>query len=88
MNATQEQIQAAIGRIDQVLDTRRIEPALTRQEHVQLAQDLRIIQEQVKASYELINDLELAKRRIKVFEQHIEAEDEADERTDQRTDDD
>lgn len=51
MEATENQAQEAISRIDHVLDERRIEPALTRKEHIQLAQDLRVIQERVKLSY-------------------------------------
>lgn len=49
----EQDIKNAVARIDNVLGKRQIEPALTRQEHLQLAQDLSLLQASAQRMLEL-----------------------------------
>ena len=76
---TEQQAMEAIGRVDGVLAQKRIEPAMSRMDHLQLVQDINAIQEIVKESFKVAADLEAWQKSM---EQDILKDD-----TDGRTDD-
>jgi len=76
----EQQLKDAIARIDSVL----AQVSLPRPQHAQLAQDLQIVQERVKLSFEQATDL----KRIAAGESYYTVPGEQNARTNQRPNDD